>query len=113
MLLLANICDIPVQLPFSHSASVVLGSAMLGAMASAPEEQKSGEITDQAEAEKRSLAMKDRGWEIMKRMSKPGTTVKPNATEKEKKLLEVKYKIFKECIEIQKKWREEVSEALT
>ena len=46
------------------------------------------------------------------RMSKPGTTILPSASEKELKLLKVKYDIFKECIELQRKWRKNVSEAL-
>jgi len=45
-------------------------------------------------------------------MSKPGTTILPSASEKELKLLKVKYEIFKECIELQRKWRKNVSEAL-
>ena len=35
----------------------------------------------------------------------------PAASEKEKKLLEAKYKIFRESIDIQKKWRKEMEEA--
>jgi hypothetical protein len=45
-------------------------------------------------------------------MSRPGTTVKPNLTEKEKKLLDVKYSIFNECIDLQRKWRKAVEDAL-
>jgi hypothetical protein len=45
-------------------------------------------------------------------MSRPGTTVKPKADEKERRLLEVKYSVFKECIELQRKWRGKVREAL-
>ncbi|KAI9608065.1 hypothetical protein H4Q26_005519 [Puccinia striiformis f. sp. tritici PST-130] len=45
-------------------------------------------------------------------MSRPGTTIKPDLTEKEKKLLEVKYKIFNECIDLQRKWRKDVEDAL-
>lgn len=45
-------------------------------------------------------------------MSRPGTTIKPNMTEKEKKLLDVKYKIFNECIDLQRKWRKDVENAL-
>jgi ribulose kinase len=63
MQLLADICHVPVQLPFSHSASVVLGSAMLGRAAA--EEAAVGVIATQAEAEKRSHGMKDRLWAIM------------------------------------------------
>lgn len=65
MNLIADVCNIPVQLPYSHSASVVLGSAMLGAAAAA--EVEGGKIDSQEVAEKRSYAMKDRLWEIMVR----------------------------------------------
>jgi len=45
-------------------------------------------------------------------MTQTGKLVKPSATPREKRLLEVKYKIFRESIEIQKRWRKEVEEAL-
>jgi hypothetical protein len=45
-------------------------------------------------------------------MSRPGTTVLPKASDREKRLLDVKYDVFKECIELQRKWRSRVSEAL-
>jgi hypothetical protein len=45
-------------------------------------------------------------------MSRPGTTVHPSASAAELKLLEVKYDIFKECIDLQRKWRKRVREAL-
>lgn len=133
--LIADICNVPVQLPHSHSASVVLGSAMLGA-AAAREAAEGPIIKTQEQAEKGSFAMKDRLWDIMVRlssrlafavaeltilsspslaqikMSKPGTTVKPSASEKELRLLKVKYETFLECIELQRKWRKNVSQAL-
>lgn len=65
MSLISNICSLPIQLPYSHSASVVLGSAMLGAIAGSDHEVGLGEIKDQAEAEKRSYAMKDKLWSVM------------------------------------------------
>lgn len=67
MQMLADICNMPVQLPFSHSASVVLGSAMLGCAAAHTEETKQGPITTQDEALQRSTAMKDRLWGVMVR----------------------------------------------
>lgn len=68
MQLIADVCNIPVQLPYSSSASVVLGSAMLGAVAASREEREQGVIDNQDEAERRSYAMKDRLWEIMVRL---------------------------------------------
>lgn len=113
MNLLANICNVPVQLPASHSASVVLGSAMLGKAAYVSTQlSQSGVISDQSIAQERAHQMKDKLWEIMIEMSRPGTTIKPHVTDKEKKLLDVKYRIFNECIELQTKWRKEVEDAL-
>ncbi|KAK4698513.1 D-ribulokinase, partial [Phenoliferia sp. Uapishka_3] len=111
MSLIADICNIPVQLPYSHSASVVLGSAMLGAAAYV-ESKNGAAITTQADAEARSFGMKDTLWKVMLDMSKPGTTVMPSASPRELKLLAVKYSIFKECITLQRKWRKDVAEAL-
>jgi len=44
-------------------------------------------------------------------MTPPGNMVSPNATPKEKKILEAKYKIFLETIDIQKRWRKEMEDA--
>ena len=45
-------------------------------------------------------------------MTPPGTMIAPAAKPKEKKLLEAKYKIFRESIEIQYRWRKEMEDAL-
>ena len=45
-------------------------------------------------------------------MTPPGTIVRPAASKREKKLLEAKYKIFREQIDIQYRWRKEIEEAL-
>ena len=44
-------------------------------------------------------------------MTPRGTLISPAASPKEKKLLEAKYKIFRESIEIQQRWRKEMDEA--
>ena len=44
-------------------------------------------------------------------MTPVGTLITPKATNKEKMLLEGKYKIFLESIEIQKRWRKEMEDA--
>jgi hypothetical protein len=44
-------------------------------------------------------------------MTPAGTVVRPNAAAKEKRMLEAKYKIFRESIEIQQRWRCEMDEA--
>lgn len=111
MQLLADICAIPIQLPFSHSASVVLGSAMLGAYAYEAQTEQ-GFITTQAEAGERGRDMSAKLWKIMEKMSRPGSTVLPAASDKEKRLLDVKYKIFRQMIEQQRQYRKDVEEAL-
>ena len=45
-------------------------------------------------------------------MTPVGTRVAPNASSKQKRLLEAKYRIFRESVEIQKRWRKEMEEAL-
>ena len=44
-------------------------------------------------------------------MTLPGTIVAPAPSPKVKKLLDAKYKIFRETIEIQKRWRQQMEEA--
>jgi hypothetical protein len=45
-------------------------------------------------------------------MTPPGTRIRPQASAKEKKLLDAKYKIFRESIGIQQRWRQEMADAL-
>ena len=78
MSLIADVCNIPVQLPNSFSASVVLGSAMLGAAAAG--ESEKGVIETQAQAEKGSFGMKERLWDVMVRSPPPSSS---NLTELE------------------------------
>ncbi|KAH9986788.1 Pentulose kinase [Russula vinacea] len=97
MRLLANVCNMPVVLPRSHAASVVLGAAMLGRFAATvpvcgpPDPDPAAAL-----------------WDIMQEMTPPGTVVRPAAGEREKRLLEAKYRIFLESIEIQRRWRNEI-----
>lgn len=44
-------------------------------------------------------------------MTPIGTLIPPKASEKEQRLLEAKYKIFLETIDIQKRWRKEMEDA--
>ena len=44
-------------------------------------------------------------------MTPVGTLTPPKATDKEKRLLESKYRIFLESIGIQKRWRKEMEDA--
>jgi len=45
-------------------------------------------------------------------MAPVGTLVAPNASPREKRLLEAKYAIFQETITTQKRWRKEMEDAL-
>ncbi|TFK43052.1 Pentulose kinase [Crucibulum laeve] len=103
MQLFANACSMPVVLPFEHSGAVVLGAAMLGRFAA----EASAKGAKGIDSEQQGEAL----WNIMVEMTPPGTVVPPKATEKEKRLLEAKYKIFREQIEIQTRWRKEMEEA--
>ena len=51
------------------------------------------------------------GWGVQIEMTPTATSVPPSTDAKEKKLLEAKYKIFLEQIDIQKRWRKEMEEA--
>ncbi|KAJ8085994.1 hypothetical protein PM082_004813 [Marasmius tenuissimus] len=101
MQLFAETCGMEVVLPEDCGGAVVLGAAMLGRFAK--------------EAEGRKLGERERGellWGIMVEMTPPGTIVRPAASKREKKLLEAKYKIFREQIDIQYRWRKDIEEAL-
>ncbi|KAH9921515.1 Pentulose kinase [Epithele typhae] len=102
MQLFANTCAIPVVLPENSGAAVVLGAAMLGRFAA-----EAAGHTELLAREKRGQAL----WEIMVEMTPAGTMVEPAASPKEKKLLQAKYKIFLEAIELQRRWRKEMEEA--
>jgi len=100
MQLFADVCGMPVILPASTSDAVTRGAAMLGRFAAEKASGK-GIQGDLGEAL----------WGIMVEMTPPGTLVSPAASPREKKLLEAKYKIFLETIEIQKRWRAEIAAA--
>ncbi|PGH00493.1 hypothetical protein AJ79_08184 [Helicocarpus griseus UAMH5409] len=92
MKLIASACGMPVLIPRYVHAAVCHGAAMLGAKAaSADAEGKTEEL-----------------WDIMDRMSKPGKMVGPTTDEREKRLLEVKYKVFLEQCFKQMEYRKEV-----
>ncbi|KAF8898113.1 FGGY family of carbohydrate kinase [Gymnopilus junonius] len=98
MQLFADVCCMPVVLPANSDQAVGLGAAMLGRLADAfggrrmleGEGGASGDVVE---------------------MTPPGMMIKPSCTQKEKKLLDAKYKIFLETIDIQKRWRKEIEEA--
>jgi FGGY-family pentulose kinase len=96
MELIATTCNMPVVIPRYVHAAVVHGAAMLGAKAASVD--KDGK-TDQL-------------WKVMSRMSKPGRIMGPGTNEVQKKLLEVKYKIFLEQCNTQQAYRKMVDEIL-
>jgi len=103
-----------VILPHSHSAAVVVGAAMLGRFAADVVEKsgKRGEVLKtQEEAEKSSVDTKENLWEIMVKMTQPGRKLTPSSSPADKKLLDAKYHIFRESIDIQRSWRKLMEEA--
>jgi len=117
MQLMADVCNVSVILPHSASAAVVIGAAMLGRFAAevtgVHAKDVSGEdlFTSQDKVNEVSETEKERLWEIMVDMTLPGTKLVPAASPRDKRLLDVKYKIFLESIEIQRRWRKEMEGA--
>jgi len=109
MRLLATVLNMPVIIPQQPSAAVVLGAAMLGRFAADLSAGRQGQpILTQTESVE--AGKKDGGllWNVMTDMTQPGEKVEPRRGadgESEKKLLDVKYKIFREAVEVQKRWR--------
>ncbi|KAI6151693.1 hypothetical protein BKA82DRAFT_15798 [Pisolithus tinctorius] len=93
MQLFADTCGIPVVLPMNGGEAVVLGAAMLARIASD------------------GIIQAEDMWRVMVEMTPPGTLVAPSASPKDKKILDAKYKIFLEMIDIQKRWRSQLEEA--
>lgn len=94
--LMATACSMPVLIPRYVHAAVVHGAAMLGAKAASTDKEGKSEPL----------------WDIMDRMSKPGKAVYPNKDSHEKKLLDVKYKVFLEQCEQQQQYRKDVDDVV-
>ncbi|BEJ14916.1 hypothetical protein CspHIS471_0406830 [Cutaneotrichosporon sp. HIS471] len=112
MRLLATVLDMPIVLPPYPSAAVVLGAAMLGRFAY--EASQAHIIETQADADR---AAQDGGrlWNIMVAMTQPATRVEPTTGslgEAERKVLQAKYEIFLESIDIQQRWRQQIAAAV-
>ncbi|KAF8630051.1 hypothetical protein AX15_003136 [Amanita polypyramis BW_CC] len=108
MQLLANVCEMPVVLPPDGGVTVVLGAAILGRFA---KEVSDWCASHQGESGLGIAEQNKMIWDIMVEMTPPGIAVAPATTPREKKLLQAKYKIFLETIDIQKRWRQEIEEA--
>ncbi|KAI0069267.1 Pentulose kinase [Artomyces pyxidatus] len=100
MQLLADACGVPIVLPRAYAAAVVLGAAFLGRFAA----EYGGGFSAQAEHARRL-------WGIMEEMTPHATIVHPAAAGRERRLLDAKYKIFMESIEIQRRWRGQMDAA--
>jgi ribulose kinase len=115
MRLLATVLNMPVIIPPQPSAAVVLGAAMLGRFAHDLSTLRQGQaIEKQGDAEE---AKKEGGrlWDVMREMTQPGVEVLPRNDGlgvRERRLLDVKYRIFREAVEVQLKWRRMVAEAV-
>lgn len=113
MTLLATVCNVHVVIPPDPSAAVVVGAAMLGRCAAdIAQHRKNAPIEIQKQAEEAALDAKTELWEIMVDMTKQGKVIDSTADEQERRLLDVKYKIFRESIEIQRRWRSMIAEAI-
>ncbi|KAG9003184.1 hypothetical protein FRB94_003345 [Tulasnella sp. JGI-2019a] len=116
MQLMADVCRVPVIIPHAPSAAVVVGAAMLGRFAAEVSSvhakgEKADIFDNQKTATEVGMVERERLWEIMVQMTQPGTKVEPAASPRDERLLEAKYKIFRESIEIQRRWRKEMEDA--
>ncbi|PWN19259.1 Pentulose kinase [Microstroma glucosiphilum] len=112
MQLLADGCNVKVLIPEGGgSTAVVKGAAILGRFASeVAEEVKS--LTSQEQANELGWSKRDRLWQMMVEMTKEGYFLYPRATGSEKKLLDAKYQIFLESIDVQRRWKKLTEEAI-
>lgn len=111
--LLATVLQMPILIPPQPSSAVVLGAAMLGRYAHDLTTSREGRsITTQADAEEEKRTKGGDLWHVMSEMTAPAFAIRPREGEegeKERKLLDVKYKIFREAVEIQKRWRDMIA----
>ena len=108
MSLLATVLRMPIIIPPSPSAAVVLGAAMLGRFAHDLSTKLSKPILTQEDAEAAKKIAEDGLWDVMVSMTQPATRVLPRGGESGKKesgLLDVKYRVFRDSIETQRRWR--------
>ncbi|KAK8847399.1 hypothetical protein IAR55_005257 [Kwoniella newhampshirensis] len=116
MRLLATVLQMPIIIPPQPSAAVVLGAAMLGRYAYDLTVERQGKaIITQEDAEEAKEKEGTRLWDVMVEMTHPGKRVDPRSdaeAKREVKLLDVKYKIFRESVEVQRRWRSMVADAI-
>ncbi|EJD54119.1 Pentulose kinase [Auricularia subglabra TFB-10046 SS5] len=113
--LIAALCDCEVVVPDSSATAVVRGAAVLARAAAeftATQNWTSEckwETQEQVRVAGQDFA--EKLWEIMVEMTPVGAAIRSEASEREKRILDAKYKIFKETIEIQRRWRKEIEVA--
>ncbi|KAG9011852.1 hypothetical protein FRB90_007014 [Tulasnella sp. 427] len=117
MQLIADVCSMPVILPHSPSAAVVVGAAMLGRFAAEVTGIHAKEVTGedlfqtQSKVDEVGESEKERLWGIMVEMTQAGRKIEPAASPRDKRLLEAKYAIFLENMKVQRKWRDMMEQA--
>ena len=115
MRLLATVLSMPIIIPPQPSAAVVLGAAYLGRFAHDLSTLRQNVPINTQEDATEAAKSGEKLWDVMTAMTQPGVRVEPRGGrlgERERKLLDVKYKVFRESIEIQKRWRGMVAEAV-
>ena len=119
MQLLANTCNMPVVIPHSSSAAVVSGAAMLGRLAAEARERggegKGKELWDVMVSDRVADRPEEGAAEysLQVEMTTTGRMIPVSVGSREKKLLEAKYSIFREAIEIQKRWRKKMEDVVS
>lgn len=110
MQLFADTCGVPLVLPTNGGEAVVLGAAMLGRVASkgVTVAEDMWRIMVSTEHPNRWYL---RFYFLQVEMTPPAILITPAAPAKVKQILDAKYKIFLEMIDIQKRWRKEMEEA--
>ncbi|KAG8997560.1 hypothetical protein FRB90_012482 [Tulasnella sp. 427] len=117
MQLIADVCSMPVILPHSPSAAVVVGAAMLGRFAAEVTGIHAKEVTGedlfqtQSKVDEVGESEKERLWNIMVEMTQAGRKIEPAASPRDTRLLEAKYAIFLENMKVQRKWRDMMEQA--
>ena len=117
--LLADVCGLRIQVPTEASASVTVGSAILGQLAAHVTQEQTRAprtaqpvLSSQTDAVACAEAQAERLWHMMAASTKPGHSIQPTTDAKLRRLFDVKYHIFLECIDTQRRWRAEVDAAL-
>lgn len=117
--LLADVCGLRIQVPTEASASVTVGSAILGQLAAHVTQEQTRAprtaqpvLSSQTDAVACAEAQAERLWHMMAASTKPGHSIQPTTDVKLRRLFDVKYRIFLECIDTQRRWRAEVDAAL-